>query len=186
MNGPTHQAGALLAAGLYAQAAGLSPALTVVTAAGAFFAARRPDMDSSPECEDPKKRYDHRGYPHSLLFAGGSVCLLALWAVALFGHPAPDLAQGLPLPEALVALSEEPSAPLVGLAAVGFALGYLSHLLLDALTTKGIWLARPGGRRLAFALVEEGRVPEPLVSLLITLALLPALVLPLLTAAVQW
>ncbi len=40
MNGATHQAGALLAAGLYAQAVGLSPALTVVTAAGAFFAAR--------------------------------------------------------------------------------------------------------------------------------------------------
>ena len=186
MTGATHEAGALLAAGLYAQAADLSPALTVVTAAGAFFAARRPDMDSAPGSEDPKARYDHRGYPHSLVFAGGGVLVLALWAVAIFGHPAPDLARGLPLPEALVALSEGPPAPLVGVAAVGFALGYLSHLLLDALTTKGIWLSSPGGRRLAFPLVKEGRVPEPLVSLLITLALLPALVLPLLTAAVPW
>lgn len=69
---------------------------------------------------------------------------------------------------------------------MGFALGYLSHLLLDALTVKGIWLASPGGRRLAFPLVREGRVPEPLVSLLITLALLPALVAPLLAAAIPW
>ena len=186
MNGPTHQAGALLAAGLYAQAAGLSPALTFVTAAGAYLAARRPDMDAAPESEDPKRRYDHRGYPHSLLFAGGGVLTLALWAVAIFGYPPRDLAEGLPLAEALVSLSEGPPAPLAGALAVGFALGYLSHLLLDALTVKGIWLMSPGGCRLAFPLVKEGRVPEPLVSVLVTLALLPVLVVPLLTAAVPW
>ncbi|MDP9474357.1 MAG: metal-dependent hydrolase [Actinomycetota bacterium] len=186
MNGATHQAGALLAAGLYAQAVGLSPALTAVTAAGAFVAARGPDVDSSPESEDPKRRYDHRGYPHSLVFAGGGVLALALWAVALLGYPASDLARDLPLSAALVAVSEGPPAPLAGVVAVSFALGYLSHLLLDALTVKGIWLLSPGGRRLAFPLVRQGRVPEPLVSLLITLALLPVLVAPLLAAAVPW
>lgn len=185
MTGATHQAGALLAAGFYAQALGFSPALTVVTAAGAFAAACLPDTGYDPEAGDPG-RYEHRGLPHSLVLAGGLVCLAALVAVALFGYPALDAGGDGPLVQAVVSLSGSDPEGLVAVAAVGAALGYVSHLLLDGLTTKGIWLMSPGGRRIGAPLVKKGRVPEPLVLLVITLALLPVLVIPLVNQAAPW
>lgn len=183
MTGATHQAGALLAAGLYAQAIGLSPALTVASAAGAFVAAPLPDIDSSRDPNDPR-RFDHRRLPHSIVFAGGGVLLIALLAVAAFGYPSAELGEDRSLSSALLLLYQGAPGELVAVVAVGGALGYLSHLFLDSLTTKGVWLLWPGGRRLGFPLVKQGGLPEPLVLVGIALALLPTLVVPLLSNAV--
>ena len=185
MTGATHQAGALLTAGLYAQTLGLSPALTVATAIGAFITARLPDVDAARDPEGPR-RYDHRRLPHSLVFAGGGVLLAALLAVATLGYPPADLAYDQPLPSALSTLYEADPKGLVAVVTVGGALGYLSHLLFDAFTTKGIWLMQPGGRRLVVPLVTKGRLPEPLVLVGITLALVPTLVTPVLFSVIPW
>ena len=89
MTGTTHQAGAVLAA------------------------ARLPDADYDPESDD-RGRYEHRGLPHSLVLAGGAVCLLALVAVAVFGYPAADAGgAGRPLTQAAVSLPREGSGQLV-------------------------------------------------------------------------
>lgn len=184
MTGATHQAGALLAAGLYAQIMGLSPALAVATAAGAFAAARIPDVDAPRDLEDPR-RYDHRRGPHSLVFAGGGVLLAALLAVAAFGYTPTRLGEGEPLFLALVQLYQGATGKLAAVVAVGAALGYLSHLFLDLFTTKGIWLLRPGGVRLALPVVRKGGLPEPLVLITFAFALIPTLVIPMLKGIIE-
>ncbi|MGF1473179.1 MAG: metal-dependent hydrolase [Rubrobacteraceae bacterium] len=184
MTGATHQAGALLAAGLYAQVMGLSPALAVTTAAGAFAAARLPDIDAPRDPEDPRC-YDHRRGPHSLLLAGGGVLLVALLAVAAFGYPPTRLGEGEHLFYTLVQLYQGSTGKLAAVVAVGATLGYLSHLLLDLFTTKGIWLLRPGGLRLALPVVRKGGLPEPLVLITFAFALIPTLVIPLLKGVVE-
>ena len=184
MTGATHQAGALLAAGLYAQAISLSPALVVATAAGALAAARLPDVDAPRDPEDPR-RYDHRRGPHSLVFAGGGVLLAALLAVAAFGYPPTQLGEGEPLFLALVQLYQGATGKLAAVVAVGVALGYLSHLFLDFFTTKGIWLLRPKGVRLALPVVRRGRLPEPLVLVTFAFALVPTLIIPVLKGVLE-
>lgn len=185
MTGATHQAGALLAAGLYGGAVGLSPALVALTAAGAFATATLPDrLDPRPTL-DPhdRRRYDHRRWAHSVLF-GAVACLLALFVIFRFGHPPLTFGEDHLLPVALSLLLQDNLGHVVSATTVGATLGYLSHLLLDALTTKGIWLTRPQGRRVGVALVRHGRLPEPLVLIALTLLLIPAVALPLLSAVV--
>lgn len=185
MTGATHQAGAVLAAGLYAGAAGLSPALTALTAAGAFATASLPDrLDPRPTLDPTdQRRYDHRRWAHSLLPGAGAI-LLALITVLRFGYPAAGSGEDELIPVALSLLLEKDFGHAVSVVAVGAAVGYLSHLALDTLTAKGIWLTRPGGRRLGVPLVKHGRLPEPLVLGAITLALIPAVVLPLLPGVI--
>ncbi|MGI8859461.1 MAG: metal-dependent hydrolase [Rubrobacteraceae bacterium] len=114
MTGTTHQAGAVLAAGFYAQTLARSPVLAAAAlAAAALAAACLPDADYDPESDD-RGRYEHRGLPHSLVLASGAVCLLALVAVAVFGYPAADAGAGRPLTQAAVSLPREGSGQLVG------------------------------------------------------------------------
>ena len=228
MRRTTHKAGALLAAAIYAHAAGLPSGLLAIAAAGALAVANLPDLDSprhetngsggygkygrdavspgyggyggygwsssySPYDPDAArrrlqnhKRYNHRSWPHSLIAAGGAAALAPLLSFLVLGYPDTRgaLPESAPLWDGLLAGFASSPGSLVTVLTTGSALGYLSHLFLDVLTTKGIWLFRPGGRRLAIPLVKKGRIPEPAVLYGLALALMPALLLPLLTSAV--
>lgn len=103
---------------------------------GALAASRLPDIDAKLK---PGK--DHRSLPHSLLLAGLPVFVFTL---VLFGSLA---ASGEAALESL-GLSGSLPADVPGRFFLGFGLGYLSHLALDAATFSGIWLAVPGGAKL--------------------------------------
>jgi membrane-bound metal-dependent hydrolase YbcI (DUF457 family) len=111
-----------------------------------------PDVDRGTH--GGRAPWNHRGLPHSLLLAGGVWVLIAALAVALYGLDAPAAAY-----ESGERARERPSA-LAGFLALGGASGYLSHLLLDSLTPKRVWLLLPGGRRVGWGGIRAGSSRE--------------------------
>lgn len=137
MTGSTHIAGGALAGLAASAAAGLGAGQAIALTAGAVLASRLPDVDAKV---NPGPA--HRRIPHSLVFGGGGAVLVALLLLSWMGSPQGERllvgasgAGGPVLPEAL---------PMV---VVGAALGYLTHLALDACTRSGIWLFMPKGTR---------------------------------------
>lgn len=141
MNMPTHVIGAAAAAVCVAAFGPKELGLveTGFLAAGALAADRVPDQDRRFDTS-----YDHRSATHSVVLAGGLSLLVAYWAVAVFGFAGSDLQ----------ALANNPW-PLAGTFAVGGAVGYLTHLALDSMTPKRVWLLLPGGPK--FGLILVGR-----------------------------
>jgi membrane-bound metal-dependent hydrolase YbcI (DUF457 family) len=137
VNAKTHLTGAGVA-GLAAGAAwGLGPAQTLVLFAAALPVASLPDKD---RLLNPGR--DHRSWPHSIILGGGGILIAAYY-----------------LSRWLV----EEHVPLLALAPYGVAAGYLSHLMLDALTGAGVWVLAPGGPRVRLASIELGGPGEDLV-----------------------
>jgi membrane-bound metal-dependent hydrolase YbcI (DUF457 family) len=98
------------------------------------------------------------------VLAGGGAVLLALATVAVFGLGPPD---------------EERPSSLAGLLAVGAAVGYLSHLLLDSMARQRIRLLLPGGRRVGWGRMRPRYEIALLVGMPALLAVwLPAALLP--------
>lgn len=124
-------------------AGGLPVEQAAALTAGAIAAATAPDVDAKFSFLHPlRHKYDHRSLPHSLLFGGGGIVVLALIAYLwISGLPANAIA-----PETLGLAVFAPGT--LALLAPGAAVGYLSHLILDAMTVKGIWLGMPRGKRI--------------------------------------
>lgn len=108
---------------------------------------------------------NHRDLPHSLLYAGGGVLVLAI-IVSLWigGGGANELLA--PLGAAQTTLLTPQNLSLVPL---GVAAGYLSHLLLDSMTPARIFLSRPGGRRVGPGSVKTGGSVEHLLRAVLVL-----------------
>lgn len=125
-----------------AAATGHSPVEAAAVGAAAVVTAKLPDVDRLVN-DGP----NHRSLPHSLIIAGGLVVALAVYA-----STRPEVAEagilGMRLGSAVV---------------LGLAVGYLSHLALDAITTAGIPLFLPGGPRLSLGLVRTGKLGEQVV-----------------------
>lgn len=156
----THTAGAALAGAGVALAAGLSVFEAGVLVLGALATAMVPDwdrvLDSGP---------NHRSVTHSLIFAGGFVVALAAFSVATFGFAGGgSTIRGF----LLEGSARSMLASLLGTFAVGGAVGYISHLLLDSLTGKRIWLLFPGGPRFGLPLFITGEFGETLFGLVIS------------------
>ncbi len=126
---------------------GLDPVGTMAFVATAAIGCKVPDLDRVINSGP-----SHRSLPHSLGIAGGAVVALALFAAAL--------------PDANTFLITS-----------GFAVGYLSHLLLDALTPSKIPLLLPGGPRFGIGIIPTGSLREGACFFLLTLLLVGVLVL---------
>lgn len=136
MKWSTHYTGGALAGLAVCAGVGLPADGAAVLTTGAVAASIAPDVDAKLNFFGSD--WDHRSFPHSLAFGGGGAVLLALIGYLWLSAHVPST----PLSE-LGLLS--PGA--VALLAPGAAVGYLSHLGLDALTRSGIWLVMPKGRR---------------------------------------
>lgn len=147
MNGPTHHAGAILAGVGASVALGLDPAGAIALTAGSAAAAMAPDVDRR---SNPGP--NHRALPHSLIFAGGGVTVLAVLASLYLSSTAGHELLA-PLAQAQTTLLTPGNLSLVPL---GVAAGYLSHLLLDSMTPARIFLLHPGGRRIGLGRVKVG------------------------------
>lgn len=160
MRWATHYPGGALAGIAVSAALGLSTEQALGLTVGAVAASTLPDIDAKVNIGND---YDHRSLPHSLLFGGGGFTVLALIAYLWLRANTPELGSGLLEPSTLTLL------------APGAAVGYLSHLALDAPNRSGIWLLAPGGKRLAppkqYAVKTGG-----MVELLIRVALIVACV----------
>ena len=161
MMGKTHVTGAIAAGTTGAALAQLDPVEACALTATSAVAAGLPDedrvLDDSP---------NHRSLTHSLSFA---VVLFLAFLVYLRPRMAdlgPQFAQeaaGLPFIPFIGGFGGEELAAGVGsylagllfIAVAGLGLGYLSHLLLDALTPAGIWLVLPGGPRLRVPVISK-------------------------------
>lgn len=177
MTKKTHLTGGALAGAGLALGAGLEPLGAALVIAGSLGCAMVPDWDRALD-----KGPDHRSLTHSLIFAGGFAVLAAVLAVAAFGFAGSG---GGPRGEepplsGLISGDPSPLAPLLGAFAVGGAAGYVSHLLLDSLTGKRIWLLLPGGPRFGLPVFTTGGLGEALL-LMVLLALLGWAVFALLT-----
>lgn len=156
MTKKTHLTGAALAGAGVALGAGLAPLGSALVIAGALGCAMVPDWDRALDTGP-----DHRSLTHSLVFAGGLVVFAAIMAVAAFGFAgAPG--EGTPVVSGVLLEDPSPLAPLLGAFAVGGAAGYVSHLLLDSLTGKRIWLLFPGGPRFGLPVFNTGGLGEAL------------------------
>lgn len=133
MLGRSHVIGAAAIGVGAAALTGHAPAEAVAVGAAATVTAKLPDLDRIVN-DGP----NHRSLTHSVVLAGGLVVVLAF-----------ILAQGMG------ALG---SAVVFGLAA-----GYLSHLLLDAMTPKSIPLLWPGGPLFSLGSIATGKLGERVV-----------------------
>lgn len=120
MNGPTHKIGAAAGAAAVAQAGGVGPVGFVLLVSSAYAASCLPDRDRHYE-----KSWGRRSWTHSVALG-----LLGSWAL-LYAVPYQD-SLGAPL------------GSLAYAAALGLAVGWLSHLVLDGLTLEGVPLLLPG------------------------------------------
>lgn len=145
------------AAGLAAAAlAGLSFPEALTMSAAAVCASKLPDVDLKWS-----KGPNHRSFTHSLIL--GAVLLAAsIFSKGWLDGISPS---GGGLPEDLQWLAAAP-----GTFAVGAGVGYLSHLVLDAMTPKGIPLVLPRGPELHLAYVPTGTFRETRVSVFLVLA----------------
>lgn len=172
MLGPTHANGAIAAAVVVSAAVGLDPlqaiTFTVTSAVAAYLPDKDRLVDSGP---------NHRSLTHSLAFGLGISFVLVSYVHPRVVEIGPALGSRLgdrlgelPVLGALVggtfaSAAGEWVASLVLIAALGAALGYLSHLLLDALTPAGVWILLPGGPRLCLPIVRKvGNATESLIN----------------------
>lgn len=165
MTRKTHTTGAALAGALVALAAEVDPLGAGVIVVGALACAMIPDWDRALDTGP-----NHRSITHSLVFAGGFAVLTAVLAVATFGFAGAGEIGGA-VPDLRGFLFETPpggqAAPYLGTFAVGGAAGYVSHLLLDSLTGKRIWLLFPGGPRFGLGIFRTGTLGEAAFALLL-------------------
>lgn len=160
MNGPAHLGAALFAAAAAAWALGAPVAAAPALALGAAATAKLPDID-----REVNSGPNHRSVTHSAVIAGLPALATGLFAGNLVSALMPAVLGDVPVVGAL-------AAELLRYLLVGAAVGYLSHLLLDALTPKRIPLLVGGSPRFGFPLVNSKRYPflEPLAALSLTVA----------------
>ncbi|MBA3231316.1 MAG: metal-dependent hydrolase [Acidobacteria bacterium] len=165
MLGTTHLAGAAAAGLAVSTGLGLELPEVAVLAGGSLLTAKLPDVDRS-ENAGP----NHRALPHSLLLAGGAVLAGTLVGASyLSSAAAPPAAEGLlasveVAPELTARASALVEAGYASAAVAGLGTGYLSHLVLDALTPARIWLLFPGGSKVGYPLLARvGDAREALV-----------------------
>lgn len=164
--GPTHVNGALAAGAVSAAVWGLDPLQLTTIAAASSLAAGLPDEDRVVN-DGP----NHRSLTHSVAFAA----VVAAFLLAYVSPRIPDIGPAvgsklveLPLAGGLLGEANAGSigeylAALMLIGAIGLAIGYFSHLLLDALTPAGVWILLPGGPRFSLPLVSKvGNATEDL------------------------
>jgi len=126
---------------------GADPLVSAVLVAAAAVGSKAPDLDRLLDSGP-----SHRSLPHSLGLAGGGAVLVAAIAATL-----PEQHDFF--------------------VAAGFAAGYLSHLLLDALTPSRVPLLLPGGPRFGLGVIPTGSLREGILCFLMTFLLAAVLVL---------
>lgn len=172
MMGHTHMVGGALAGLAVSYAAGLGFEEAAALTIGAIATSKLPDVDAKIN-----KGPDHRSFPHTVILGGGAAVVLALVAYVWLSTNASSAGLG-PLGPGTVALL-----------APGAAIGYLTHLALDASTKSGIWLLLPKDKRIGLPrkyAVRTGSLTELLISggmALVTLALAVAVFAPALGGA---
>lgn len=164
MKWPTHQLGGALCGLVAASTWGLPTDEATALTVGSFAASITPDVDAKLRIG---RSYDHRSLPHSLIFGGLGSILLAFLAYNWLTVNAPSTA-GDVIPPGTVALL-----------APGAAIGYLSHLALDAMNPSGVWLFMPKGRRIGLPrekAIRTGSFKELVMFVLLMAALAVALI----------
>lgn len=154
MMGPTHELGGFTA-GLGAAALLTSEgqvAEGAVLATASVLTSRLPDVDLALGGGP-----DHRSMTHSLAFAGvplvvGAFLLLSALGLDVTGSLSGGgiAAVGGGSGEAILGIPLTVHAALV----MGLVVGYLSHLVLDSLTPKGIFLLTPDGPRIGLRFID--------------------------------
>lgn len=136
MNGPTHVVGGALAGLSVSAVSGVGAEAAAALTVGAVATSKLPDLDRYID-----RSPNHRSLPHSLILGGGSFMMAALIALVLLTSGAFD--------EQLYSVFTGQIVTPVTLhfALIGAVAGYLVHLGLDCLTSAGIWLLLPGGKR---------------------------------------
>lgn len=158
--GPTHVTGGALAGLAVSYGTGLGFEEAAALTIGAIATSKLPDVDAKI-IRSP----DHRSFPHTVILGGGMAVVLALLAYVWITANASSASLG-PLGPGTVAFL-----------APGAAIGYLTHLALDASTKSGIWLLLPKDKRIGLPreyAVRTGSPMELLISggmALVTLAL---------------
>ena len=167
MMGHTHVTGGALAGLAVSYGAGLGFEGAAALTIGAVATSKLPDVDGRI-----KKGPDHRSFPHTVVLGGGFAVVAALVAYVWLSANASGLSLGPLGPDT------------VALLAPGAAIGYLTHLALDASTKSGIWLLLPKDKRVGLPrkyAVRTGSPTELLISggmALLTLALAVAVFAP--------
>lgn len=150
MMGHTHVVGGALAGLAVSYGAGLGFEEAAALTIGAVATSKLPDVDAKI-IRSP----DHRSFPHTVFLGGGFAVVAALVAYVWLSANASGASLG-PLREGTVALL-----------APGAAIGYLTHLALDASTKSGIWLVLPKDKRIGLPrkyAVRTGSPTELLIS----------------------
>lgn len=169
MMGHTHVLGGAVAGLAVSYGAGLGFEGAAALTIGAIATSKLPDVDARV-IRGP----DHRSVPHTVVLGGGFAVVAALVAYVWLSANASSTSLG-PLGPGTVALL-----------APGAAIGYLTHLALDASTKSGIWLLLPKDKRVGLPrkyAVRTGSPTELLISggmALMTLVLAVAVFAPVL------
>lgn len=149
MMGHTHVTGGALAGLAVSYGSGLGLEGAAALTIGAIATSKLPDVDARII-----KGPDHRSFPHTVIPGEGAAVMLALFLYVWLSANSARVSVG--------PLGEE-----VELLAPGAALGYLTHLVLDASTKSGIWLLIPKDRRVGLPrkyAVRTGGPTELLIS----------------------
>lgn len=148
MMGPTHIVGGAAAGLGVAYASGLGAEAATALTVGAVATAKLPDIDGKI---NPSPQ--HRSLPHSLLLGGGAAVVVAL---VLWQALASGAADGI-----IAGSAGYVSAATLQFVVAGGVAGYLAHLFLDAMTSAGIWLLMPKGKRLGLPKKYAIRTDSP-------------------------
>lgn len=140
MLGRSHVIGAAACGVAAAAITGHAPEEAVVVGGAAILTAKLPDVDRVINSGP-----NHRSLTHSVVLAGGLVVALAF-----------VLSQG--------------AGPLASAVLFGLAVGYLSHLALDAMTAASVPLLWFGGPRLSLGSIATGKLGERVVVWLLVAA----------------
>lgn len=164
MNGPTHVVGGALAGLSVSAVSGVGAEGCAAITVGAIATSKLPDLDryidNSPQ---------HRSFPHSLILGGGGFMIAALMVMGLLASG------GLDGQIYSVFGGELITPATLHFALVGSVAGYLTHLGLDSLTSSGIWLLWPKGKRIGLPrkkAIRSGGVTEHAISALMLIACL--------------
>lgn len=178
MNGPTHVVGGALAGLGVAAVSGVGAEAAKAITVGAVATSKLPDLDRYID-----RSPQHRSLPHSLILGGGGFMVAVVVAMGL-------LASGAASEQIYSIFSGQLVTPItLHFALIGTVAGYLAHLGLDALTSSGIWLLWPRGKRIGLPrkkAIRTGGVKEHSICALMLLACLglAAYLLLIQTAAV--
>lgn len=126
MMGHTHVTGGALAGLAVSYGAALGFGEAAALTIGAVATSKLPDVDARII-----RRPNHRSFPHTVILGGDAAVVVALLAYLWLSANAASVGLG-PL-----------GAGMVALLAPGAAIGYLTHLALDAATKSGVWLLVP-------------------------------------------